>query len=110
MADPSARRDYSLTGRDAVLAVAHGLSEAPWYTCPIPRRELKDLMRRRDGPALRDTALWVATLVVSGALGWRLWGTWWQFPALRSTAWSTARRPTAAGTSAATAPPFGPRG
>jgi len=30
MADPAAKRDYSLTGADARLAVARGLSEAHW--------------------------------------------------------------------------------
>lgn len=80
MAAPAAKRDYRLTGPDAALAVAQGLSEAQWYACALPRRALKDMMRRKDGPALRDTALWLATLTVSGALGWHFWGTWWAVP------------------------------
>jgi fatty acid desaturase len=37
-------------------------------------------MARRDGPALRDTALWLAALGLSGYLGCLLWGTWWAVP------------------------------
>lgn len=73
-------RDYSLIGREAKLAVEKGLSAAEWYACSIPRKELKDMMRRKDGPALRDTFLWFATLIVSGGLGYYFWGTWWAVP------------------------------
>ena len=57
MAVATTTRDYSLTGRDARLAVENGLSEAQWYVYSIPRKELKDMMKRKDSPALRDTAL-----------------------------------------------------
>jgi fatty acid desaturase len=33
-------------------------------------------MRRKDGPAIRDTAIWLLGLAVSGALAYRFWGTW----------------------------------
>ena len=70
------RRDYGLLGLDAKHAVATGLSAAEWYSCAIPRKELKALMQRRDGPALRDTAIWLAGLSISGALAWHFWGGW----------------------------------
>ena len=53
------RRDYSLVGLDTMLAEARGLASAEWYACPIPRKQLKELMQRSDGPALRDTAIWL---------------------------------------------------
>ncbi|TGV54964.1 fatty acid desaturase, partial [Mesorhizobium sp. M2D.F.Ca.ET.160.01.1.1] len=31
-------RDYSLTGRDAKLAVENGLAAAEWYHTEIPRK------------------------------------------------------------------------
>ena len=37
-------------------------------------------MQRRDGPALRDTAIWFSALAVSGYLGWSLWGSWLAVP------------------------------
>ncbi len=74
------RRDYSLIGRDAKLAVESGLSAAQWYACQIPRKELKALMQRKDGPAIRDTLLWFAGLIASGGLGFVFWGTWAAVP------------------------------
>lgn len=74
------RRDYGLTGESARRAVAAGLADARWYTAPLPRKQLKELMQRRDGPALRDTALWLTLLGVSGFLGWQYWGGWAALP------------------------------
>jgi hypothetical protein len=68
MAVAATKRDYSLTGRDASLSIENGLSAAQWYACPIPRKDLKDMMKRKDGPALRDTALWFAALLNAGGL------------------------------------------
>ncbi len=74
------KRDYGLTGEDARHAAATGLANARWYTAPIPRKHLKELMQRHDGPALRDTALWLSLLGASGALGWQFWGSWAAVP------------------------------
>ena len=71
------RRDYSLVGRETKLAEERGLANAPWYTCKISRQRLKELMQRRDGPAIRDTLIWFAGLIISGVLGYLTWGTWW---------------------------------
>ena len=80
MAVEITRRDYSLIGRDAKLAVETGLSAAQWYSCPIPRKELKELMKRKDGPAIRDTLIWFASLAVTGGLGYYFWGSWAAVP------------------------------
>ena len=104
-------RDYSLIGRDGQLAVETGLAAAEWYHTDIPRKEMKALMKREDGPAIRDTILWLALFVVlrrprDRALAVLVGGD----PALLPTARSTARPATRAGTSAATAPPSRPAG
>jgi Na+-transporting NADH:ubiquinone oxidoreductase subunit F len=70
-------RDYSLVGKDSELAVEKGLANARWYTSPVPREKMRVLLARRDGPAVRDTLLWFALLIVFGGLGYLLWGTWW---------------------------------
>jgi Na+-transporting NADH:ubiquinone oxidoreductase subunit F len=70
-------RDYSLVGRETKLAEERGLASADWHACSIPRPRLKELMQRRDGPAVRDTILWFAALIVTGTLGYFTWGTWW---------------------------------
>ena len=81
MSDGLVRRDYSLVGDQAKLAVEHGLANAQWYASPIPRERLKALMKRSDGPAIRDTIIWFAAFVVTGGAGYLLWGTWWAVPA-----------------------------
>jgi len=75
-------RDYSLVGDEARLAEQRGLAQARGYACPIPSGRLRQLMQRRDGPALRDTAIWFGALVISGALGAHFWGSWAAAPFL----------------------------
>jgi fatty acid desaturase len=73
-------RDYGLTGEDARLAVEKGLSAASWYATPLPRPQLKSLMKRSDGPAMRDTLIWFALLVGTGAGMIAFWHSWWAVP------------------------------
>ena len=73
---PIGRRDYSLTGPEAARAAEKGLVSASWYQSPISRKRMKELMQRRDGPALLDTAIWVIALFASGFGGYWFWGTW----------------------------------
>lgn len=80
MATQITKRDYSLVGRDTKLAEERGLANADWYQCNISRQRLKELMQRRDGPAVRDTILWFALIITSGTLGYFTWGTWWAVP------------------------------
>lgn len=76
---PSAR-DYSLVGESAARAVENGLAAAEWYHTDIPRKQMKELMQRSDGPAIRDTAIWLGLLAAFGAAGAALWGSWWCVP------------------------------
>jgi fatty acid desaturase len=72
------RRDYSLVGKDSEMAVEQGLASAEWYACPIERKRLKELMKRKDGPAIRDTLLWFFLLALFGVIGGLTWGVnWW---------------------------------
>ena len=73
-------RNYSLVGPEADKAVAAGLASAKWYTPPITRAELKELMRREDGPAIRDTLIWFAAFIIAGGLGYYFWGSWAAVP------------------------------
>jgi fatty acid desaturase len=74
------KRDYSLTGRDTARAIETGLAAAEWYHTDVPRKQMKELMQRSDGPALRDTIVWFAALVLSAAGAIWFWGTWWCVP------------------------------
>ena len=76
----STGRDYSLTGPESERAIAAGLASAEWYHSDVPRKVMKDLMRRTDGPATRDTALWFALLFATAGLGILFWGSWLAVP------------------------------
>jgi fatty acid desaturase len=73
-------RDYSLVGDEARRAEERGLASAEWYAAPLPRKQLKELMKRKDGPAIRDTALWIAALILFGGGGVYFWGSWIAVP------------------------------
>lgn len=73
-------RNYSLAGPENERAQRAGLANADWYQTPVDRKLLKQLMQRSDGPALRDTILWLGLLVASGAAGVALWGSWLAVP------------------------------
>ena len=74
-------RDYSLVGHEARLAEQRGLAQARRYGCPIASGQLRALMQRRDGPAIRDTLIWFGALAISAALGVHFWGSWAAVPA-----------------------------
>ncbi|BCS32291.1 hypothetical protein TBR22_A15010 [Luteitalea sp. TBR-22] len=76
-AEEARLKDYSLVGRDTALAIDRGLAEAEWYTSPVPREAMRQLLQRRDGPAIRDTLLYAALLLATGYGTWRLWDSWW---------------------------------
>ena len=73
-------RDYSLTGEGRRHAIEIGLASAEWYHTEIPRKVMKDLMARSDGPAIRDTIIWALAHVLFAAGGIWFWGTWWAVP------------------------------
>jgi fatty acid desaturase len=74
------KRDYSLVGESTRRAVETGLASAEWYHTEVPRKTMKALMQRSDGPAIRDTILWFVLLFGSAAGGIWFWGTWWCVP------------------------------
>lgn len=81
------RRDYSLTGvvngRVVALDDDHleDQVEETWWHPALERKELKALMQRSDGPAIRHFALWIVLLVASGSAAIRSWKTRWAIPA-----------------------------
>ncbi len=73
-------RSYALTGPERDHAIEAGLAGAQWYQTPIDRKLMKELMKRSDGPALRDTALWLGLLLATAAGGIWFWGSWGAVP------------------------------
>ena len=77
-----AKRDYSLLGPQGARAVETGLAAAEWYHTEVPRKAMKELMQRRDGPAIRDTIIWLGAMaVLGGAAAW-LWAAGQPWPSL----------------------------
>ena len=74
------KRDYSPFGADAQKAVETGLTAAEWFHTEVPRKVMKDLMARTDGPAIRDTIILYGSMVVLAGLGIALWPSWWSVP------------------------------
>ena len=75
-----AKRNYDLMGESGRKAVETGLAAAQWYHTDIPRKQMKELMQRSDGPAIRDTIVWLGVMAVAAAGGIWFWGTWWCVP------------------------------
>lgn len=69
-------RDYSLLGIESKLAIEKGLAEARWYTSPVPREKMRELLVRKNGPAIRDTIIWFSIIFGSGYLVYLWWGNW----------------------------------
>ena len=74
------RRDYRLNGLETKRAFERGLVSAEWYKCRVPRKRMKELMRRSDFPALWHLLLWFALIIGLGALTLLTWSTWWVVP------------------------------
>lgn len=75
-----ATRDYSLLGPNARQAVDTGLAAAEWYHTDIPRARMKELTKRTDQPAIRDTAILFASMALFAGIGIALWPSWWSAP------------------------------
>jgi fatty acid desaturase len=76
------RDDYQLIGGAGDRAAVAGLVNAQWYKCPVPRQMMKNLMQRDDAHAIRDTALWYALIISTGALFVYGWMAGWSTAAL----------------------------
>lgn len=74
------KRDYSLFGADAKRAVESGLTAAEWYHTEVPRKVMKDLMARSDGPAIRDTIILYGSMIVLAGIGIAFWPSLWSAP------------------------------
>jgi len=70
-------RDYSLLGVESKLSLERGLAEATWYATPVPRSKMRELLIRKNGPAVRDTLIWFSLIFGSGYLFYISWGHWW---------------------------------
>ena len=71
------KRDYDLLGANGKAAEAAGLHSAEWYHSDIPRATMKELMKRSDGTAIRDTIIYFGAMILMAALAIWLWPSAW---------------------------------
>ena len=74
---------YNIVGPENQAAVDAGLADATWFRSAVPRKRMKELMRRSDYPAVRDTIIWFGLMFVFAGLGsalWIVWSSWWAVP------------------------------
>ena len=71
------KRDYGLLGAEAKRAVERGLKSAEWYHTDVARKDMKELMRRGDATAIRDTLIWLGLMIVFAVAAGFLWPSWW---------------------------------
>lgn len=69
-------RDYSLVGTESQKVIDMGLTDAEWYQSPVPREKIRELLERKNGPAIHDTLIWFGLLFGSGYLVFIWWGSW----------------------------------
>jgi len=72
-----AENRYLLSKENSEQALAKGLAEATWYKTPVPKSTIRQLLERRNGPAIRDTFLWFVLLFATGYWAYDSWGHWW---------------------------------
>ena len=72
--------DYGMLGRDAQLAVEKGLKSAEWYHTEVSRKDLKELMKRSNYPAIRDTIIWLGLMIAFAAGAVWTWPSLWSIP------------------------------
>ena len=74
------QRDYSLLGENGRNAIETGLAAAEWYHSDVSRKDMKALMKRSDGPALRDTSILYGLMICFALVGIALWPSLWSLP------------------------------
>jgi fatty acid desaturase len=75
-------KDYALVGGAEGAAEITNDSfedrvEQEWFSCTVPRKDLKRLIKRSDAVALRHIGLWLGLLLAAGVTAFLTWGTWW---------------------------------
>ncbi len=73
-------RDYSLVGKAASLTKDSGIANPTWFRPAINPEDIQRLREKSDAIALRDTVVWLGSMVVSAGIAMTLWPSWWSVP------------------------------
>lgn len=57
----------------------NGLADATWYTCDVPKEDMRQLLTRKDWPGIRDTLAWFSLLGLTAWASLHLLNahSWW---------------------------------
>ncbi len=77
MNDSAEPRNYRLTDNPETADFKH----EDWYVCEVPRKRMKQLMKRSDSEVWRNYVVWFVLLAGSGTLAFLSLGTWFAVPA-----------------------------
>lgn len=80
-------KNYGLRGDDANEATTltgnafDDKVHSVWYSCPVDRKKLKELIKRTDSIPLWYFGFWLLLLTGAGVVAFLAWGSWWAIPA-----------------------------
>lgn len=63
-----------------MIQVEESIKNKAWFTCDIPRKELKSLMKRDDKHARIHIGIWIILLIITGSLSVWLYPSYWSIP------------------------------
>jgi fatty acid desaturase len=73
-------KDYTLSGKTGREAIERGIANPSWFRPDVDPQAIRNLMKKSDATALRDTAIWLGAMVLSACIAIVLWPSWWSAP------------------------------
>ncbi len=73
-------KTYTLTNNYLKQTEANALERPNWFRPKVDAKKIRALMEKSDARALKDTFLWLGSMVVFGSLAIVLWSSWWSIP------------------------------
>jgi fatty acid desaturase len=67
--------------RYSLIDDAPSAPDRDWFRPNLSRNELKAFVKRDDAMAAKHFLIWVSVLMLTGALAYLSWGSWWAIPA-----------------------------
>jgi fatty acid desaturase len=73
-------KDYSLSGEAGRVAIELGNANPNWFRPKVDPQTIRDLMKKSDAIAIRDTVIWLGVMLLSASIAIALWPSWWSVP------------------------------
>lgn len=73
-------KNYSLIGEADRTDVKRDIVTPNWFRPNVDPQEIRNLMKKSDAIAMRDTLIWLGAMIVSAGIAIALWPSWWSLP------------------------------